>query len=530
MTGYMKSFISRREHAARYNGSISHFLISFILFFFYFTLLYVNQTWKAPIGDTTRYFNDSVRFYQRDLPYRDFWLFYLPGDVLLAQVIYGLFGFNTQHLFIAIQVINAAIGVTAYLIGNLLYNSKAYAVLTSFIVFFNSLLNLEIYLLPLFAASIFVLIFIRKNVRYVLFLSGLCIGCAFLFKIYEVLAFLLALCIVLLFHHAQKQKPYRETLFSYAALYAGMTIIIGIALFFWRDVFRQIWGAMWQSALIDGVVRVWSIRLPYFFDSWKYFHQFLTAMNGGLSLFAIYSLVFCLYMTFLYLLPAYIGFTVVSALRNPPILLFFLWGVFSLPKAISRADAAHLSFSLTPLLFLILRPPKKYFDGRWQVFFHRGILALLLAPAAVCILFAGYNLTLPHFTVSAANGSLILIDRSEVQTLRQVITFITAHSQERDYMFVTPIFAPPFNALTGRKNPTAEDSLSLILDSSVQKQQRICDQLLSHDTKLVIHSPDWGIDDRADRQFLPAHLPLQHCIETNFRLQETYGRYKIYVR
>ena len=135
-----------------------------------------------------------------------------------------------------------------------------------------------------------------------------------------------------------------------------------------------------------------------------------------------------------------------------------------------------------------------------------------------------------HYEVSTEYGTLLFQNESEAIDVNDVISFINKNTDEGDYIFVTPWFAPPFYALTDRKNPTYYDSLiDLVARPSDEKQIKVCNDLLNKDTKLIIHYADWGFDNKEELQFLNACPILQRCIEDNFKLVEKYGHYWIYV-
>ena len=85
--------------------------------------------------------------------------------------------------------------------------------------------------------------------------------------------------------------------------------------------------------------------------------------------------------------------------------------------------------------------------------------------------------------------------------------------------------------MTNRRNPTYYDSLiDVVIKPSIEKQNKICNDLLSKDVKLIIHNTDWGFDNKEEFQFLNACSILNKCIENNFELQKKNGYWSLYVQ
>ena len=118
----------------------------------------------------------------------------------------------------------------------------------------------------------------------------------------------------------------------------------------------------------------------------------------------------------------------------------------------------------------------------------------------------------------------------EAQDINSVIKFIKNNSKDGDYIFVTPWYSPAFYALTNRKNPTYYDSLiDLVARPNAAKQEKLCNDLLSKNTKIVIHYYAWGFDNKMrERQFQNTCPIIKYYIFNNYELVQRYGHYWIF--
>jgi len=74
--------------------------ISLFLGIFVFLLLFVNYNHTDGGGDLAEYLNNPLRVINGELPYRDFWLVFAPGEVILPALIYEIFGLNINLLLL----------------------------------------------------------------------------------------------------------------------------------------------------------------------------------------------------------------------------------------------------------------------------------------------------------------------------------------------------------------------------------------------------------------------------------------------
>ncbi|MBM3702697.1 MAG: hypothetical protein FJW63_06900 [Actinobacteria bacterium] len=222
------------------------------------------------------------------------------------------------------------------------------------------------------------------------------------------------------------------------------------------------------------------------------------------------------------------------------ILYFFIWGVVTFPKSFGRPDMGHLAYALTPLMILLVILIFEI-DIRHKIKFNfQIIIKSILSICMVCLLLSipifiidSIALLLkPKAEVKTEAGAFYTTNIGEAQDINSVIKFIKNNSKDGDYIFVTPWYSPAFYALTNRKNPTYYDSLiDLVARPNAAKQEKLCNDLLSKNTKIVIHYYAWGFDNKMrERQFQNTCPIIKYCIYNNYDLVQRYGYYWIFVK
>jgi hypothetical protein len=104
-----------------------------------------------------------------------------------------------------------------------------------------------------------------------------------------------------------------------------------------------------------------------------------------------------------------------------------------------------------------------------------------------------------------------------------LIDLVNSKTKPGDKIFVTGWESPPLYAMTGRGNPTYYDSLiDLLAVPSIDKEIRLCHELLIDPPKLIIHDFKGGITD-VDRKFysfekITAYF--NRCLRDNFPIQD----------
>lgn len=525
--------------------------MALFVIFLLFPLSTYNYT--TALGDAAEYLNNPLRVINGELPYRDFWLLFPPGEVFVPAFIYKAFGLNINIVLISSVVIRALVGTFSFLLGKSFLRDDFFAAMAAMLVFFNGLNDMnDMYFLLLLISALFLMRYLKNNSARELFLSGVFVGLAFLFRFYEVGAASLA-CLVTIFVYSglDKKKLLRHT----ALFCGGVLLVVGLAspalINFWQPMIKQI---VIENVNVPTSQYGGSMDLPYLIYYKPYFEQVLAGIKGitvNANVFYImnsfYHLCYLIIIILSHLLPFllagmaiwYLAGKKLKRFDKAVILFFLLWGMFTFPKALGRSDMGHLAQSITPLFFLLVFLLQKSIEvfnqnktylNKLTSFGLIVVITLLLLSVPSSITMKAYALAIPspNFEVSTQFGTLLLKDESEAYVINAVIAFINQNTKEGDYIFVTPAFAPPFYALTNRKNPTYYDSLiDLVARPSEEKQMRVCNNLTK--TKLIVHHAYWALDNKEELKFLKTCPILQGCIEDNFKLVIRYGHYWIYV-
>ncbi len=530
-----------------------------VALFLIFLLPLATYNHTTAAGDMAEYINNPLRVINGELPYRDFWLLFPPGEVFLPALIYKIFGLNINILLIFSTVITAFVGLFSFLLGRAIFRDNFFAIISAILVF-NAITQylghayIYMYFLLLLISAFFFIKYLRDSGAVNLFLTGIFVGLAFLFRFYEVGAALSAMLLMIFIHSKSEGKQFSCNIKPVTVFCSAVLLMIAVT----HLPLIEIWQPMVREIVIESVSHGTSMNLPYFITSISYLQPIITDLRGPLEsrwYFYVVNIFYRLskfrlakfiYVTVLYLLPFLLlgistWYLIGSKLKKSDkivILFFLLWGMLTFPKALGRSDINHLAPSITPLFFLLVSFLQRSIENleenktSLKKFITYGpivITVMLLVSVPLFLSRIKHHLMRPHYEVSTEYGTLLFQNESEARDVNAVISFINKNTREGDYIFVTPWFAPPFYALTNRKNPTYYDSLiDLVARPSEKKQIRVCNDLLNKDVKLIIHYPDWGFDNKEELQFLNTCPILEKCIEDNFELVEKYGRYWIY--
>ncbi len=552
----MNNFILFLTSIKKKINNINPFFLGIILFIIFLLLPLATYNYTTASGDIAEYINNPLRVINGELPYRDFWLMFPPGEVFLPAFIYKVFGLNVNILLFFSLFINVFIGIFSFLLGKEIFKDNFYSVILAILVFFNGITHylgytyIYMYFLLLLISSYFLIKYLNNNKITELFISGIFVGLAFLFRFYEVGAVFVSFLLVNFIHTKMRGIKFHQRIKSYIIFCCGVILVVGAISF----ALIEIWKPMVKEIMIESILHGTSMKIPYFTDSIPHIRLIIIDLKKILetgNFFYVINfsshLAHFINVTLPYLFPFFIvGMSILYFIwgklgeNDKVIILFFLlWGIFTFPKSFGRADVAHLAFSNTPLFFVLIFLLKKSFEkfkenkNVLDKFVRNGLVIitiLLLVPVFLFPVKTAFVLVKPHFKVSTKYGTLFFADELEAKYVNTVIEFINKNTNEKDYIFVTPWYAPPFYALTNRKNPTYYDSLiDVIVKPSDEKQSKICKALLDKKCKLIIHYADWGFDDKKQFHFLNACPILQKCIESNFELVKKYGHYWIYI-
>jgi hypothetical protein len=519
------------------------FLIGVMLFAFFLTPLLISD-FQIAGSDMAEYLNNPVRILNGEMPYVDFWLLFPPYEVLLPAFIYKTFGININNIFLFAVLSNALIGVLSFIIGKLIFRTNFLAAIVSVLMVFGGLPAHQfaftypnLYLLFLLASSIFFILFIKKDYLPSLFITGVMMGISFGFRIHETGTVLLAAVLSVMVFAKTEKWPILQTVIKIIVMFSGFVVTASLVFLPIIKILPQALNALFVDSVSHGT----SINLPYFYDVIRIVQGMPANLNGSLGI--IYQLLILAMFSVCYIIPVFIFFSFFFIFKNlnkkdkVVILFFMLWGVFTFPKTLGRSDLAHLSAALSPLLFVLffmLRKPAERLTGKVHRLIYRTAIlltAVLFFSVPIFLWYAFDTVRQPYNEIITEQGSLSICDNHLAHDIFTVINYIEQFSKKGDYIFVTSFFAPPFYALTLRKNPTYYDSLiDLVARPSVEKQQQICNDLLAKDTRLVIHSPNVEIESQGNFSFEHNSDLIVKCLKENFYLKRKLKYFRIYLR
>lgn len=526
------------------------------MFFFFYCLLsaLTSKHFSPPFGDLAEYLNNPLRILHGEMPYRDFWLLFPPGEVYAPALVYWIFGIDIDLLRNLTIFFSAASCGWAFWLGRILFGKNSHAVVVMLLYFFTSVISqyigpdyLHAWLVLLTTAVCFLGKYFIESRRRCIFIAGLFCGTALLFRFYESAATCLAMGLTLLYWGKTARQPWSQILRPLLIFCVG----IGALLLLFALVYPGSILLMVQKTVIDSYKNGVIMGLGYF-------HTFLKSGKSWLhSLFSLSTLPFSqigiwrliyeaikLPVELLFYLIPFISIGACFFFRKLALsrqlramgVLFFLWGLSLLPKGLGRPDLAHMSAATMPFLFFLFiiavslhqhRPDFRFAAGvkRISVLVLVLMLSLGVHPLFKTVLLAK---ELPYYGKSQ-RGTIAFRYEIRAQNFAQTVAYIDSVSDPEDYIFVTSWYAPPLYALCNRRNPTAYDSMiDLFMRDSNKEQKIIIDELLAKKTKLIIHDPEWGFDEQPDRQFRVACKVLDDFIQTQCVFVKQIGRFHIF--
>ncbi|MDQ1265817.1 MAG: hypothetical protein QG635_969 [Bacteroidota bacterium] len=499
--------------------------------------------------DMSEFLNNPVRILYGDLPYRDFWLLFSPGEVYIPAIIYKLFGINIDKLMFSMVLASALTGLLAFYLGRLILKNNAISALFSFLLFFHSvILNYEspayihLYLTFLLLSSFFVIKYIISAKKSAVFIAGFFGGCALFFRIYEVGAALFGIFSAFVIYQIITKKSFKDTAYIILIGISGLIIAPILTLI----AFYSIAPKMLSEIVIQSVSNGTSMNLPLLHNLFRLFEElskdFQQISDGNVlvSTFKFIMRLILIIPTLVQIFLVFIGsFILVIYLRTKPdkmelsiVLVLFLWGLISFPKGLGRSDVAHFAPSVAPMalsILLIYKYNKKSADNKLIKLVTLVILFLLVIKFAQPYYRLLNTKWQPLYTVKIEKGTIHHKNHDYLVGIDSTLNFISKNTQPGDYIFVTPWDAPPFYALTERRNPTYYDSMNdPVVQPAIVKELGIIKDLTQTRTKYIIHKPDWGYDDNPKQVFFRACPLLQRFIDSNYTLVKEYNIFGIY--
>ncbi len=541
----------------KYTETLNPNIFAAAIFFLFFILPFLAIKAGTMEGDMAEYLNNPLRIIHGELPYREFWLLFPPGEVLFPALVYKLFGLNINLVLLISIVFSSLCGLLTFIIGRKLTGSNIFATLLAFMVYYDGLIryyygpaydHLDFFFL--LVATLFYLEYLSKKQGLFLFLVGISVGMAFFFRLYEVGPAAIAFLVSLYFNSRYNRKTVSFITKEILFYLSGIVLPLIIITFFLFDI----WRPMFFGVIVDSISHGTSMKIPFYHESFEAFNRVkeillsgrktsIIALAGGL----IYSCIALLKDVTASLTPFIVVICSAWYLIRKKfdghemtiVLLFLTWGILSLPKALGRSDLMHLASSTTPLFFVIIMLLQKSMHLKNSIKLRGDKLVSITLVILCCFSLLSFTSYVKNtydlvknnkFEVKSGTGQLFFNNSEDACNANKVIWYIIQNTGPGDYIFVTPWFAPPFYALTNRKDPTYYDSLiDVVARPSEDKQNSICNGLSRKKTKLIIHNTQWGFDDKEELQFSYSCKVLQRFIDSNYKLVEQFGRYGIYV-
>ena len=502
------------------------------IFFSYSLLAYRNF---LPTGDLAEYLNNPFRVICGEIPYKNFWLLFPPGEVYLPAVVYKIFGLNIDYLFFVSGAISVSIGLASFVLGKIVFKDNFFSMLTACTAFFDGVtaryvgfFYIHMYFLLLLFLAFFTVKYLRKPRLSYLFWAGFFAGSALFFRFYLVGAAMTAAVITVIIHSKLSKTSFMGIVARLSAFLLGVSLLILPALFL--GYLSEMLALTLREILFESVKHAKTMTLPYFELINDYpVHSIVPLILICISIWKI---------------------SAGSLKKEDAVILsfFMLWGVLTLPKTFGRSDIHHLSLAITPMFFalnfMIQTRGLKKNSGNSSGFFQHSNRYFEIIAGSFLILFSIFffgrgpivffkaisSLGEERYTVVTEHGTLYYKERSEAAAMDSVVRFIEKNSDAGDYIFVTPWHTPPLYVLTNRKNPTYYDSaIDLVLRPDTPKQETVVDNLIKKNVKIIVHRPGWGFDNREDFMFANACPVIQRFIESNYERAQKYGEFLIYL-
>lgn len=476
-----------------------------------------------PDGDMAEYINNPLRILHGQLPYRDFWLIMPPGEVFLPALVYKILGLNI-NLIMGLKAMLAALnGLFAFVLGRRLYKGNVHAAMIALILFFNG--PGTAYFLLLLISCLFFFEYINTDNEIWISLCGIFSGFALLFSFYETGAAMAAFLIIILLSFAAKRLRI-AILFIFCCALAPFAVSV---------LLSDIWKVMLREVVFESVSHGTSMNLPYFSSLGRYTSLIKDGLSNSNWILTLRGLSLSALMSVSYILPFFIYILSFQFIKNSgkfdkkktAVMFFLFWSLFSMPKSLGRADYSHLTFSISPLIFIFPYLFEKH-SAVIKIIFSAAAFSLIFPPFFE--LYAGEDSPLKKsYEVRSRGGSFLVKNEALAREISYIVAYIEKNTSSEDSIFVTPWYAPPFYAMTGRRNPSYYDSLiDLVARPDDGKQKRICSELIAGKVKIIIHSEDWGFDGKGKLSFSRTCPLLIKCIKENFILKEKLLHYSIY--
>lgn len=526
------------------------FTLAFDILLLLALITFLSVDFRQIAGDTGEYLNNAYRILYGEIPYRDFWLLFSPGEVYFPALIYKIFGPNINFVRNITIISSLLSSIVIFQIFRQISGKNFYSVIASILFFFVSVIYLyegpdyiNLYLFFILLSIYFLINFVNHNKRLAILLSGLALGSSLMFRFYEGGAALAAVFIIIILEGLLAKQGISKVIKSLLILISG-TIIVPVIV---TLIFGSNAPKMWYDIVIDSLSNGTSMDVPYFYESIMIVKSIqkdvaTLSQSMSISIFAMlcFHLIKLISTTLFYLIPFISIIITVIFLSSKPTrkeilysMILLLWGFFSIPKGLGRADLAHVAPSAAPMLLLIyyiytrIKSKQEY---KLISKFSIVIISIMFFQVFYPILNIAQIVAKPLSYVETPNGNLVFKAHEEAEEVSRMIDYINKNTNKNDYIFVTPWTAPPLYVLTGRRNPTRYDSMNdPVVRPDSLKELQICNDLQKHRTKLIVHNENWDYDQKSNLRFKNACPKINNFIKSNYIKVRQFAWYDIYI-
>ncbi len=509
------------------------FVLFYILFYVVLHAMGVHQG-----GDDAEFANNPMRVLQGQVPYRDFWLLFPPGEVLIPAGLFKLFGAQVQALLVLQAATIVLMSLVTYLQARRMKIPPVQCWLLLLVMLWFG--NHFLYFLFLWLAAYGVASFFGSRKPYWLVFTGLFAGVALSLRIYQSAPLLIAFPVALFYFEPNARLRWR--LLGCTAL--GMAApVLACVWYCWPFL-----PAACHQLLIESVQHNHAMSLPYghtlagdwqdvvtLFGLYRSDHQVvhLSGMFFQLVLtFADAWAYLLLPLSFLLGLRYWNHFRSLTAARRACAIFFFIWGSAFLPYAFTASHVSYVMNVLPPFYLLILLMGQVPVPGGKLIQRSAALPALILVPAC-CAMLLTYGqrdaIVQPPIKVEGRGGCFTTADPDEAKSLQDLLQVIQNNTRPGDYIFVTAWDAPPLYLLSHCRNPTYYDSMidPALLPDPVKESGMILD-LQRHPPRLIVGEPGLHFLPNGGASLEKACPRLFAYINAHFRLSGTFGRFELY--
>jgi hypothetical protein len=468
----------------------------------------------------------AERILHGEIPYRDFFSQYTPGQYYILALIFKIFGISVLVERIYDIALKSLLSISIFLIINLLSSYRYALIGWAFSLIWGGHINFPAY--PVYPAILFInmciysiLLYLRQKRIFYIHLSAIFIVFSGLFR-HDMggMAFIMITLILFIIRYTDERPSY-----TFLIHFVITTLIVTLPFIIYFALKSDI------KAIVDHLIifplsnfqKFQSIHYPRYLS----FHT--------LPFFAFPIILFT-------------GFIIAIVLMRKKefnittqgILLISLVGGTFMIQAIGRSDIVHLlpvglmSVMLAPILLFVIRP---------KLGIHRETPLIILFIAFFCIiLYRPLKMRIASFPyqyiIKEVNPDIPRARYTKLRDneIKKVISFIKQNTTRNEFIYsgLKDHDDLRFNNaliyfLSERKIATRYHEMNPGFTTMPEVQKEIMNELKYKDVKLIVLIPGlWNAPD-IDR-YKKDYNVLDNYIANNFKLTKMFGKYEIWMK